>query len=503
MTALVPQPQQINHDEGRFVLTPSTKIIASPGAESQGAYLADLLASEPTTGSGDDNAIDLVLDPDASMHDEGYQLVITPERVTIAAPNAQGLFYGIQTLRQLLPAAVEANDAQQMEWTLPALTIDDYPRYGWRGLMLDVGRYMFSVADVKRFIDLMALHKYNIFHWHLTEDQGWRIEIKQHPRLTEVGALRASSPPPADRDGSDNTPHSGFYTHDDVREIVAYAAARGITVVPEIEMPGHVTAALAAYPHLGCRGEGYEVSPSWSIKDDVFCAGNEDVFSLLEDVLTEVFDLFPSKFIHIGGDECPKREWRSCPKCQARIATEGLADEDELQSYFIRRMEGFLNANGRRLVGWDEILEGGLAPNATVMSWRGSQGGIDAATAGHDVVMTPNTHCYLDYYQSANWDEEPPAIGRFIPLARAYEFDPVAGIPADKHDHVLGGQGNVWTEYMPTNAQVEYMTYPRACALAEAMWTAADDRSFDEFEARLAEHLARLDVLNVNYRPQS
>lgn len=509
MPAIIPHPQQITIGAGHFALDATTRIVAAPEAAGMAAYLAASLA--PATGftfetaltreDGQANTIHLALSPDATEHDEGYRLTVRPDGVTIAAATERGLFYGIQTLRQLLPPAIEADSVQQADWTVPAQSITDWPRYRWRGLMLDVGRHMMPVDFIKKFLDLMALHKFNVFHWHLTEDQGWRIEIKAYAKLTKIGSGRASTPIPADRQRSDDTPYGGYYTRAEVREIVAYAAERFITVVPEIEMPGHALAALAAYPHLGCVGQGYEVATTWGIFEDVYCAGNEAVYGFLEDVLREVFELFPSEYIHVGGDECPKTRWAACPKCQARKQQEGLRTEEQLQSYFIERMERFINANGRRLVGWDEILEGGLAPNATVMSWRGIEGGIAAARAGHDVVMSPTSHCYFDYYQAEDWDAEPPAIGNYIPLSRVHAFDPCERIPADRRQHVLGGQGNIWTEYMPTPAQVEYMVYPRACALAESLWTADDDRAFDEFSARLAEHLARLDRLAVSYRP--
>jgi hexosaminidase len=505
--ALIPQPQQIALGTGTFTLDASTSIQAAAGAEGVAQYLAHLL--RPATGlplpvmsAVAQNRIVLTLTPDAAdLGREGYRLSVDAAGVDIRAAQPAGLFYGVQTLRQLLPPEIESAAAVQgVSWTIPAVTIADQPRYGWRGLHLDVGRHFFPVAFIKKYIDLMALHKLNVFHWHLTEDQGWRIEIKKYPRLTEVGAHRRESPIPANRNQGDGKPYGGFYTQDEVREVVAYAQERFITVVPEIEMPGHALAALASYPELGCVGHGYEVRTRWGIAEDVFCAGNEDVYTFLENVLAEVLALFPSEFIHIGGDECPKVRWEACPKCQAAIRREGLANEHELQSYFIRRMEAYLNAQGRRLIGWDEILEGGLAPNATVMSWRGSAGGIEAATAGHDVVMTPNTHCYFDYYQSQDKASEPPAIGGYLPLETVYEFDPTAGIPADKTGHVLGGQGNVWTEYLPTSELVEYMAYPRTVALAETVWSAPAERDYDAFLQRLAAHLRRLDRLGVKYR---
>ncbi|HLV34117.1 MAG TPA: beta-N-acetylhexosaminidase [Spirillospora sp.] len=509
--SVIPQPREVIPGAGMFVINAETRVKASPTAESVAQYLADLLrtptgfplpieASEaPAT---EPNAIVLQLaELKAELGDEGYTLAVTPDHIEIRAAAPAGLFYGVQTLRQLLPVEVESDSpATGITWSVPAVSIRDWPRFSWRGLHLDVGRHLFPVAFIKKYLDLMALHKLNTFHWHLTEDQGWRIEIKRYPKLTEVGAWRAATPYPSDRTKLDGKRYGGFYSQDEIRDIVAYAQARHITVVPEIEMPGHAVAALASYPELGCVGHGYEVRTYWGIAEDVYCAGNEEVYTFLENVLAEVLELFPSEFIHIGGDECPKVRWKACPKCQALMQREGLPDEEALQSYFVRRIEKYLNANGRRLIGWDEILEGGLAPNATVMSWRGSKGGIEAASAGHDVVMTPNTHCYFDYYQSEDHSTEPPAIGRFLPLEKVYTFDPTEGIPPDKAGHVLGGQGSLWTEYLPTSELVEYMAYPRTVALAEKVWSAADERDYAGFSRRLRTHLRRLDQIGVNYR---
>jgi hexosaminidase len=362
---------------------------------------------------------------------------------------------------------------------------------------------MFSVPFIEKFLDLMALHKLNVFHWHLTEDQGWRIEINSRPRLHRIGAWRAATPIPANRSQLDYRSYGGYYSQEEVRHVVAYARERFIQVLPEIEMPGHALAALAAYPELGCLGRGYAVATSWGIFDDVFCAGNEETYAFIEEVLGEVMALFPSEFIHIGGDECPKVRWQACPKCQAMIKREGLAGEAALQSYFVRRVERFLNAHGRRLIGWDEILEGGLAPNATVMSWRGSEGGVAASLAGHDVVMSPTTHCYFDYYQSKNTEAEPPAIGWYLPLETVFAFEPLEGIPADRQHHVLGGQANIWTEYIPVAEQLEYMAFPRASALAEVVWSGVEGRNYQSFAERLPGLLRRLAALQVNFRPLS
>jgi hexosaminidase len=509
---LIPKPVIYQPGSGKFVIQPETPILVSGEFMPAAQILRKMLA--PATGyplnvdiaSQEKAKADSIrlanAEPSMNIPREGYELVISEKGIVLHASDLAGAFNGVQTLRQLLPEEIENRTiARDVEWSLPATRIVDYPRFSWRGLHLDVGRHFFPVEFIKRYIDLLALHKMNTFHWHLTEDQGWRIEIKKYPRLTEVGAWRAATPLPANRETLDGVPYGGFYTQDEVREVVAFAASRGVTIVPEIEMPGHSTAALASYPHLGCTGGPYQVRTWWGIEDDVYCAGNDQVFEFLEDVLGEVLDLFPSPFIHIGGDECPKVRWKECPKCQQRIQAEGLKDEDELQSYFIRRIERFLDTQGRRLIGWDEILEGGLAPGATVMSWRGIEGGIQAAQAGHDVVMSPYSHCYFDYHQSENTEGEPPAIGGFLPLEMVYTYEPVPdALDGEQAKHVLGAQGNVWTEFIPTSELVEYMTYPRATALAEVTWSSPDGRDFAEFSQRLVPFLHRLDRLGVNYR---
>ena len=497
---IIPYPTFLEAEAGTFRLDAATTVACAPEAGGIARFLLDLIAAETgltlqrqNVDESGPTTIRLVMLP-VLFDFEGYQLIVAPDETIILGSSLGALFYGTQTLRQLWQGSGGV-------WEIPCCTIEDAPRHRWRGLHLDVGRHMYPVPFIKKLLDLMALYKFNVFHWHLTEDQGWRLEIDGYPRLTEISAFRAASPYPHDRNMLDGQRYGGYYTQAEVREVVAYAKQRFITVVPEIEMPGHTVAVLAAYPELGCRGEGYEVATSWGIKSEVFCAGNEAVFAFLEDVLTQVMALFPSQFIHIGGDECPKSAWQACPKCQARIEAEGLDDEEGLQSYFIRRVERFLNHHDRRLIGWDEILEGGLAPNAAVMSWRGTQGGIAAATAGHDVVMSPTSNCYFDYYQSEDLAGEPAAIGGYLPLRHVYSFDPYSGVPAAFHRHILGGQGNIWTEYIPTEAQVEYMAFPRAIALAEALWSAQPKRDFDAFKNRLHPHLLRLGRMNVNYRP--
>lgn len=435
--------------------------------------------------------------------DESYALDVSPDRITVEAREPPGLFRGLQTLRRLLPVHVELQRRAPpgVRFALPALRIDDAPRFPYRGMHLDVGRHFFPPELVKRYIDQLALWGFNAFHWHLTEDQGWRIEIRAYPRLTEVGAYRRETMLGRNFEPyvGDGVPHGGFYTQDEVRDIVAYAAERHVTVIPEIEMPGHSLAALAAYPELACTAGPFEVGTRWGIYDDIVCP-SERTFEFFETVLEEVMQLFPGRYIHIGGDEAPKTRWEESPLAQEVIRREGLADEHELQSWFTRRIERFLARHGRRLIGWDEILEGGIAPEATVMSWRGMAGGIEAARAGHDVIMAPTSHVYLDYYQGAP-DLEPLAIGGFLPLERVYAFEPVPPeLSPDEAAHVLGGQGNVWTEYMKTWDRVEYMAFPRMLALAEVLWSPRERRDWTDFMARLGPQLARLDALGVNYR---
>ncbi len=417
---------------------------------------------------------------DAMPSDEAYRLNVGSAGVVIEASALAGLFYGT---RAFVTSGVPRR-------RLLCGTLEDAPRYQWRGAHLDVARHFFPVEALKRFIDLLALHKMNIFHWHLTEDQGWRIEIDAFPRLTQVAAFRKSE------GGS----YGGFYTKDEVREVVAYASERFVTVVPEIEMPGHAVAALAAYPELSCSGGPFEVETNWGVFDDVYCVGNDDTLAFLEQVFLEVIDLFPGEYFHIGGDECLKIRWKTCPKCQARIQAEGLKDEDHLQAWIVSRMSRFLKERGKRLVGWDEILEGGLAEGATVMSWRGTEGGVAAARLGHDVVMTPITHCYLDYRQSAD-EEEPGAwFAPALDLPTVYSYQPTPEeLSPEQTAHILGVQGNIWTEKIPTFKHLEYMVFPRLCALAEVAWS-PKERDFSDFETRLSEHYTLLDLLEVGYR---
>ena len=513
--AIVPRPAHVTVQPGAFTLRAGTVIVTDRALRKVGELLADYLfpatglrLAVATAAPAGTPAISIRLDSTlARLGDEGYRLDVSRSRVAIRAYRAAGAFYGIETLRQLLPPAIfRQAEMAGVAWSVPGIAIEDLPRFAWRGVHLDVARHFMPKEFVKKLIDLAALHKLNRFHWHLTDDQGWRLEIKQYPRLTQVGAWRPQTiigrP---DRDSTkwrfDGQPHGGFYTQDDVREIVAYARARFVTIVPEIEMPGHSQAAIAAYPELGNRGDTLPVWMGWGVDENILNPGDPTV-RFYQSVLTEVMALFPGRWIHIGGDEAPKTQWKASPLAQTRIRELGLKDEDELQSWFTHRMDEFLTAHGRTLVGWDEILQGGLAPNAVVMSWRGVDGGIAAAQAGHDVVMAPGSHTYFDHYQSADTVAEPLAIGGYLPLDTVYAFEPVPpALTASEARHVLGAQGQLWTEYVPDAKRAEYMVFPRVCALAEVLWTPPEERDYGDFTRRLVTHLQRLAVLDVNYRP--
>ena len=423
------------------------------------------------------HAINLGLDADIA-NKEGYVLTTTSEGIQINGQTENGVFYGCQTLRKSIPA-----EAQGADILLPAGSIKDEPRFTYRGMHLDVCRHFFPLEFIKEYIDLLALHNMNTFHWHLTDDQGWRIEIKKYPKLTEVGSKRNCTVVGKARSGKyDNIPYGGFYTQEQAKEIVKYAQERYITVIPEVDLPGHMLAALAAYPDMGCTGGPYKVSPDWGIFEDVLCIGNEQSMQFLEDVMAEITEIFPSKLVHIGGDEAPRTRWPSAPKCQARIKAEGLKTdkqhtaEDRLQSYCMTRIEKFLNSKGRQIIGWDEILEGDVAPNATVMSWRGTSGGIKAAQMGHDVIMTPNLYCYFDYLQTADSKDEPLGIGGYVPVEKVYSLDPTAALTEEQAKHILGAQTNLWTEYIATTEHAEYMILPHGCPCRSAMDTARKER---------------------------
>ncbi len=506
---IVPKPAKLLLKKGQFLITSDTRIVLeNDDLELQKA--ADYLIAFIKNGSGlqlqietseqTKDAIIFRLDNTIS-NSEGYQLSVSPFETTITAKTGAGAFYAVQTMLQLMPARIYGSENKAKSIAVSCVEITDEPRFSYRGMHLDVARHMFPVSFIKKYIDLLAIHKQNQFHWHLTEDQGWRIEIKKYPKLQEIAAFRNetvighASDIPAKFDGKR---YGGFYTQEEVKEIVKYAQDRFITIIPEIEMPGHSSASLAAYPELGCSDGPFKVQTTWGVFEDVYCP-KEETFEFLENVLTEVIELFPSEYIHIGGDECPKAAWEASTFCQDLIKKEGLKDEHGLQSYFITRMEKFINSKGRKIIGWDEILEGGLAPNATVMSWRGTEGGINAAKQKHDVIMTPTSFCYLDYYQSQS-DEEPLAIGGFLPLEKVYGYDPMPSeLNAEEAKYILGVQGNVWTEYITTQEYAEYMVFPRAIALAEIGWTPQSERNYKGFTIRLVNHFARLDAMKVNY----
>lgn len=515
---IVPQPVKATVGTGSFNLSSTTVLILMDEAEQSTAnflnnYLQKYYGFQlQTAAKATSNFIRIGTKRFIKPGKEGkYELQVTPASINISGDTYQGTFYGIQSLIQLLPLAKSAT------LKVPAASIEDEPRFSYRGLHLDVSRHFAPVDFVKKYIDYLALHKMNFFHWHLTDDQGWRIEIKKYPALTQVGGWRNGTiigryP----GKGNDNIRYGGFYTQEEIKEIVDYAAKRYITVVPEIEMPGHASAAIAAYPWLSCfpdektkipdnmsseaskRATGKLVQETWGVFDDVFCAGKDSTFQFLQDVMDEVIPLFPGQYVHVGGDECPKANWKRCPRCQDRIKLLNLKDEHGLQSYFIQRMERYINSKGKTIIGWDEILEGGLAPNAIVMSWRGETGGIEAAKENHPVIMTPGSHVYLDYSQTKN--EDSVTIGGYIPLEKVYSYEPIPKeLPADKHKFVLGAQGNMWREYMKNNAKTEYQLFPRLAALSEVLWSPKEKRNYKDFEKRLPNILKRYDMWKVNY----
>lgn len=508
---VIPLPQEVALTEGSpFIISSGTPVFYPKGnellrrnAEFLSGYARDVLGKKLKTASykGEkDKGIILALDKDI-RHEEGYEIVVTPEKVEIKGKTEVAVFYGIQTLRKSMPVKTEKTDI-----ALPAAHIKDYPRFTYRGVMLDVCRHFFPVDFVKKYIDILALHNINYFHWHLTDDQGWRIEIKKYPKLTEIGSQRKETVVGLNSGEYDGQPYGGYYTQEEIKEVIAYAKERYITIVPEINFPGHMLAALTAYPELGCTGGPYNVATRWGVFKDVLCIGNEDAMRFLEDVLGEVTDLFPSEYIHVGGDEAPRNRWKVCSKCQERIRKEGIrsdgehAAEDYLQSYCMQRMEKLLNAKGRRIIGWDEILEGKVAQNATVMSWRGMSGGIKAAQLHHDVIMAPTTHAYFDYYGTDNLEGEPLGIGGFVSIEKVYGMEPVpAELKEDEKKYIIGAQANLWTEYITTPGHVEYMVLPRMAALAEVQWTSPEKKNYQDFARRLMHQLDIYDKEGYRY----
>ena len=514
LTPIIPAPANAEELPGTFQLDPDSRILTDVESRPTAKLLAARLraatgfklkikSTKSPVVTGD--ILLTTMDAGTNLGPEGYELSVQTNAVVIRASTSAGVFYGAQSLLQLLPPEIfSAKPVVGTAWTVPCMEISDSPRFPWRGFMLDVSRHFFTKTEVEQVLDLMALYKLNTFHWHLTDDQGWRIQIKKYPKLTSVGAWRDSVgfglDPKATTAYDRHGRYGGFYTQRDIREVVAYAAARHITIVPEIEMPGHSSAALTAYPQFACPNVVISIPDKSNVHTGVYDPGNDTTFTFLANVLSEVTKLFPGKYIHIGGDEVVKSTWRACAECQLRIKTENLKDEAGLQAYFVRRIEKIVNAQGKTLIGWSEIREGGLAPSATLMDWIG--GGTESAASGHDVVMTPTKYCYFDHYQSTNHMAEPKAIGGYLPLQQVYQFEPVPEkLAPEFQSRVLGGQANLWTEYIPNLRQVEYMMFPRLDALSEVDWSPKETRDWNNFQARAALNEKRLTLLGANYRP--
>ena len=508
---IIPKPAHLQLQQGVFEFNDDTQLVISNASQKDAtSILLDKFKNaagwtlEVSEKAPKNNFVAFIVDE--KLNDEAYQLDVNSDNITIKSKSYSGFLYGIESIRQLLPTDIESKSVvRNAEWVIPNLTIKDEPRFKWRGLHLDVARHFFKKEYIKQTIDMLAMHKMNVFHFHLVDDQGWRIEIKKYPKLTSVGAWRLDQED-AHWDGrrvttpQDEATYGGFYTQEDIKEIVAYAKTKGVQVVPEIEMPAHVMSAIAAYPELSCTETpiGVPSGGVWPITE-IYCAGKESTFEFLENVLLEVIELFPSEYIHVGGDEATKTNWAKCPHCQKRMKTEGLKNVEELQSYFIKRMERFISTHDRKLIGWDEILEGGLAPEATVMSWRGVKGGVEAAEQGHDVVMTPGSHMYFDHYQGPQ-NQEPLAWGGYTPLSKVYEFDPIVDtMTPEQAKHVLGGQANLWSEQIKTEAHSQYMIFPRLAALSETVWSPKDSRNWDDFSKRILQLFKRYEHLGINY----
>ena len=516
VSGIVPAPQSVEIREGAFkVKGASFNLMAV--SETRTREMLASFASGLSVASGkrsrvEDSGNGFVFVTDEEISSEGYELEVSDRNVTVRASDYNGFFYAVQTIRQMLPVSVYGTKCSPCDpWYLPCCAISDSPRFGYRGVLIDEARHFFGKSEITRVLDIMAVYKLNRLHWHITDDQGWRIEIKKYPRLTEVGAWREGTQIGKDRESNDGIRYGGFYTQDEIREIVGYAEKLGITIIPEIDLPGHMVAALTAYPELGCTGGPYSVRIKWGIADEALCPGKETTFKFLEDVLGEVADLFPSEYFNIGGDECRKGEWEKCPECQALIRELGLktdenaTKEQRLQNYVTSRMQNFLATKGKKIIGWDEILEGELAEGATVMSWRGAEGGIKAAQMGYDVIMAPNNYCYLDYAQSPDLENEPLCITndpeRAVTIEKIYSLDPFDRIPEECQYHVLGVQANLWTEYVTTPEYLEYMLLPRMLALSEVQWCSPDIRDFERFiKATTGHGYAVMDAMGYNYR---
>lgn len=493
---IIPTPVELTRHAGAFTLKRSTRISADSSLD----IVADYFSAKMSRATGyalgrgvaASDVIRMVVDTTLDVPSpEGYTLEVSPEAVTVTGKSAQGLFYGMQTFLQLLPAEIESSArVGGMEWTAPSVTVRDYPRFAYRGMMLDVTRHYNDVDFIKKQLDVLAMFKINRFHWHLTDDQLWAVEIKKYPELTRIGSVRHEQ---------DGTVHEGYFTQEQIKEVVAYAGERFIEVIPEIELPGHALAALSAYPQYSCTGGPFTHRLVWGVEPDIFCAGKDETFAFLEDILTEIAALFPGRYIHIGGDECPRDRWMECPDCRARMKSEGLGSPAELQSYFVRRIEKHVNSLGKQIIGWDEILEGGIDPSATILSWRGTEGGVEAARSGHDVIMAPGEWLYIDKYQGAP-EVEPVSIGGYLPLEKVYLFDPMPeGLTPEEESHVIGAQANVWTEYMYEPGAPEYFIYPRILAVAEITWSPASRKDYADFSRRIDGALVRLDGHGIGY----
>jgi len=506
---VIPMPADVTVTDGAFCVKGVAVAVDSALDElSQKAIGRFVSALETATGAktkSGEGGISFVLN--ASLAPEQYTINVKADGAVVEASALNGFVYACETLKQMLPAAIYGTTKAKADWVLPYCSIQDQPRFAYRGMHLDPCRHFWTIEETKRYIDVMTAYKLNRFHWHLTEDQGWRMEIKAYPKLTEIGAWRNGTVIKKDWNSNDGIRYGGYYTKEEMKEIVAYAAERGITVIPEIDLPGHMVAALAAYPELGCTGGPYEVWTRWGVAPDILCAGNEDVYKFLEAVLTEAMDIFPSEYIHIGGDEAFNEEmgipWDHCPKCAAKMRELGIKKgpmaKHYLQNYVTARMQAFLNQHGRKIIGWDEVLEGNLAPGATVMSWRGVKGGIEAANKGFDAIMTPNSYLYFDYYQGQERDKEPFGIGGYLPVEKVYSYEPFDGLTPAAQKHILGVQANLWTEYILTPEHLEYMLLPRMCALSEVQWCAADKKDYARFDASLEHTFAILDAMGMNY----
>jgi hexosaminidase len=509
---IVPYPQKVEMRTGSFGMK-GTPVFISGSLDKMSAKAAEEFAGHLSTVTGKENDIIkkqtkrcISFDTDASLAREGYKINVERNGVKITASSYTGFLYAIQTIKQMLPVEIYGTKCERRaKWKLPCVSISDKPRFAYRGMHLDCARHFFSVEEVKRYLDIMSVYKLNVFHWHLTDDQGWRIEIKKYPKLTEIGAYRNGTMVGHDFSSNDGIRYGGFYSQEEIKDVINYAAGLGITIIPEIDLPGHMAAALASYPEFGCTGGPYEVWTRWGISKNVLCPGKEASFKFIEDVLTEVMDLFPSEYIHIGGDECPKDSWKECPDCQKRIKELGLKSdknhsaEQYLQNYVTARVQKFVNDHGKKIIGWDEILEGNPAPGATIMSWRGVKGGIQAANMGFDAIMTPNKYVYFDYLQSKEKDKEPLAIGGYLPVDSVYTYEPYNGLKESARKYIIGVQANLWTEYIATNAHLEYNLLPRLAALSEVQWCNPENKNWERFRRSLKHQTRIYDTMGYVY----